>query len=556
MELSNIKVNKKKTGHILEGSPLYSHQFIKVLKFHEPGLAPVEDSSGAFHINVAGEAVYTERFQRTFGFYEGLAAVESLDGCFHITASGLAIYIKKYAWCGNFQEGFCPVRNKEGFFFHITTIGKPAYSEKYEYVGDFKDGIAVVCNLEGLSSHINGKGQLIHGQWFEQLDIYHKCFAQARDERGWCHIDMNGRPIYQKRFENLEPFYNGVAHCRGQSGSLYLMNESGDIIKTICEKKPNHMRKLSGEMVGFWKSEMLKLAIEFKIPDALPGTLDDIQSRIHIPKKNLMRVLRALEEVGIVSSKDNQWCLSQKGVLLAQTESSHMAAAALMWPKVQEQWKQLSHLLQKEKIQHHLSFKEQEINPETIKIYQNAIDGYAQTDFQNIGQMIDWREHEKVLALGRTAVTVLDTLLTDQKHLRGVLFNSDCLMNQFKIPQHLVGRLKQVFLNPEEKYPKVSVDAILLPRFLHYFPDEKAIQILKNIKSALSENGKLYIFEMLISKDSPSGGLLDINMLAESGGGLRTQKQWEVLLKACGFCISYIEKKLPHLHFIKGEVIA
>lgn len=57
--------------------PLYQHRFQTVLPFHSPGLAPVIDQTGAaFHINDHGEDAYSQRFSRTFGFYQNLAAVQ------------------------------------------------------------------------------------------------------------------------------------------------------------------------------------------------------------------------------------------------------------------------------------------------------------------------------------------------------------------------------------------------------------------------------------------------------------------------------------------------
>ncbi|CAF5152992.1 unnamed protein product, partial [Rotaria magnacalcarata] len=69
--------------------PLYKYRFKNVLPFHSPGLAPVLDQTGiAFHINEHGEHVYSQRFDRTFGFYEDLAVVQKANHWYHITAQG------------------------------------------------------------------------------------------------------------------------------------------------------------------------------------------------------------------------------------------------------------------------------------------------------------------------------------------------------------------------------------------------------------------------------------------------------------------------------------
>lgn len=55
------------------------------LKFHPPGLAAVEDESGWYHIDINENAIYSERYSRTFGYYDGSAAVTDFaNSCFHI----------------------------------------------------------------------------------------------------------------------------------------------------------------------------------------------------------------------------------------------------------------------------------------------------------------------------------------------------------------------------------------------------------------------------------------------------------------------------------------
>ena len=134
------KLTPHGTHHVnaANGGPLYPARFSRVEKFHEPGLAPVHDTSGAYHITPDGLAAYESRYIRTFGFYEGRAAVHSEDGWFHLPPDGSSLYGERYAWCGNFQENRCTVRLTSDGYFHIAVDGSPAYEERYRYAGDFK----------------------------------------------------------------------------------------------------------------------------------------------------------------------------------------------------------------------------------------------------------------------------------------------------------------------------------------------------------------------------------------------------------------------------------
>ena len=105
----HYRISSDGTYHVCDGRPAYAERFLEVLKFHAPGLAPVLDDSGAYHITPDGLPAYEARHLRTFGFYEGRAAVHSADGWSHVLPGGSHLYSERYAWCGNFQEGRCPV---------------------------------------------------------------------------------------------------------------------------------------------------------------------------------------------------------------------------------------------------------------------------------------------------------------------------------------------------------------------------------------------------------------------------------------------------------------
>jgi len=91
------------THHTLNNKPLYAARFQTVQKFHAPGLAPVQDDSGAYHIDITGNPVYPSRYLRTFGFYEDKAAVCEKNGWFHLLPDGTPLYKQRY-------EVFLPAR--------------------------------------------------------------------------------------------------------------------------------------------------------------------------------------------------------------------------------------------------------------------------------------------------------------------------------------------------------------------------------------------------------------------------------------------------------------
>ncbi|QFZ55361.1 methyltransferase [Oceanihabitans sp. IOP_32] len=233
MNWKDIQVSDDSTHFVFDGKPIFDKTFIEVLKFHSPGLAPVLDGSGAYHIDKSGKGLYQNRYSRTFGFYCNRASVIDNNLWFHINEKGNKVYSANYLWTGNYQENICTVRNADNQYFHIDLNGNRIYKQSYIYAGDYKDGIACVKSEDSLYRHIDNKGKFINDKSFIDLGIFHKNFATAKDKDGWFHIDKNGNELYKERYLTVEPFYNGFALVTTLENEKIIIDEKGLKILTV-----------------------------------------------------------------------------------------------------------------------------------------------------------------------------------------------------------------------------------------------------------------------------------------------------------------------------------
>lgn len=233
MNWKDIKVSTDNTYFLLDGKQIFNKIFVEVLKFHAPGLAPVMDNSGAYHIDINGNELYSKRYSRTFGFYCNRASVVENNQWFHINEKGEKVYKNMFLWTGNYQEDICTVRDQNNQYFHIDLYGTRFYTENYIYAGDYKDGIACVKSQDGFYRHINNKGEVINNKSFLDLGIFHKNFATAKDQQGWFHIDKSGNELYKNRYAMIEPFYNGHALVTKFDNSKQIINEKGQKVLEV-----------------------------------------------------------------------------------------------------------------------------------------------------------------------------------------------------------------------------------------------------------------------------------------------------------------------------------
>lgn len=543
----HILISADETHHLVDNIPLYEQRFLKVLKFHSPGLAPVLSQQGAYHIDLKGKANYEKRFVSTFGFYDNLAAVEDEMGWYHIHPDGTPAYTQRYSWCGNFQHKVCVVKNMQQEYFHIDSHGHSLYESKYQYAGDFRDDYAVVCRADGLSTHVDIRGRYLHNQWFEDLDVFHKGFARAKDKQGWVHINKFGVPLYSQRYAQIEPFYNGIARVETQRGGIVLINEQGLQVGIIRVEKWSIGDELSGKLVNFWSSQAIYVAVKLKVLQNLPSESVEISQKLNISADFVERLLRGLWEIGLVKKVSNLWSLNDAGSLLID---QFYGSAAVMWHDVNKlAWENLPTLLLERENIRHPSLKEACMNTDLLNTYHKALDGYAIKDFEKILHRVNWEAHNKIITCERTGLNLLKLLLSQYNHLKGIAVGHEnnlfCVEN---LLDSLTMKVCDITKNWEEK-----ADAVCLPRCLHYWPDDDAIMILKEAKKSLLFGGKIYIWEMLLEEDSPAGSLLDLNMLAETGGRLRSKIQWEKMFEKVGLKIARLENQLPYLTLIVLE---
>jgi len=539
-----LRVASCGTHHVDEhGQPAYSERFDEVLKFHAPGLAPVQRNGEAWHVGIDGTPAYRRRFLRTFGFYEELAAVIEPDGWHHIAANGEDAYDARHAWCGNFQQGRCPVRAHDGTYHHITADGSAAYPERWSYAGDYRDGIAVVQASDGHSTHIGLNGAMLHGAWFVDLDVFHKGFARARDADGWMHIDLHGRPIYRRRFHAVEPFYNGQARVERYDGALEVIDEGGETLVELRPARRSEFAALSADMVGFWRTQTIGAAVELGIIEALPATASEVADQCGLHADGTRRLLRALGELNVAVREGDLWTLTSRGAFLRADQPLTLADAALEYAeRFTSMWARLPDALrQNSGWQAPDVFGEVARDVPRCAGHHRMLRSYARHDYAEVCHALDLSGDEHVIdaagGLGVLAREIVDA----HAGAEVTVLERPEVVAMAPTATRVRWRGGDLF----EPWP-LQADAVVLARVLHDWDDSDALQILRHARAALSRGGRLYVVEMLVPDEGVAGALCDLHLLMATGGRERSAEHFRRLLSAAGFELT-AERRLPAL---------
>lgn len=534
-------ISNDRTYHLVDGNPMYRERFNEVLSFHSPGLAPVKKDGKWFHIDSHGIPIYGGRYDRAWGYYDGLAAVVRDGEYFHIDSGGKPTYREKYLWCGNFQNGLCSVQFKNSRYGHILPDGKRAYSESYSYAGDYRESYAVVQLDNGNSVHIDRNGRMLNGKEFLDLTPFHKGIASAKDSAGWFHVNMEGKPIYEERYESIEPFYNGQARAITKFGEIKIINEQGDTLSTIRGRLKTPLQMLSNKMVGFWMTELIFTSVKLGVFDQLPGTSDKISRGLNIETDKAERLLKALWELGLVIKNRNFWTLTEEGILLTKDSNFDMSSVIINWREIHMRpWGQLFESLKERNSDENLPiekgfFNSLAKNTEQLKIYQKAMDTYALHDYEVISKLINLKGNEIVADIGGGSGRLLWNLKKKYPDISGIVFDLKEVIAIIK-EQKMERGINYVAGDMFQPLP-FSPNVILLCRVLHDWNDKDVSIILKNVRTSLLEGGIVYMIEYTLKPEIPAGGMLDMNMLCCTGGRERTLEEIQILLKNAGLTL-------------------
>ena len=538
------KISSDETHHLIDGYPVYKNRFIHVLKFHHPGLAPVLDKTGAYHIDPIGQPIYSQRYTRTFGFYCGFAAINDKREWFHILSDGTPLYKNRYGWCGNFQENLCTVRDQSGTYFHIDIEGSRPYSQSYSYAGDFHDAVAVVQMEDGLHFHINPIGELLHPNGFLDLDVYHKGFARAKDSYGWFHINLSGCPVYQEKYAFIEPFYNGVSRVETKFGEILLIDEQGQVIKQIRAATQDAFHDVSGDLVSYWRLFTLKAAQDLNLFNELPGTISAIGHKIGLAPAMTEKILLALKEMHYVSQLKEEWKLTNTGEFLTSSHPYSIRDAQNLWMMEHySSWHKLPYSLKNGRCAFEKCFQEKWFDflakdPEKQELYHQALSQYAKRDYANLAAKIDFSTYHTIADIGGSEGTVLKMLISKNPHLTGHLIDLPTVIDQITLPKSLRKKIFLYSCDFFKTWPQLKVDVAILCRVIHDWPNDEALHILKRARALLKNtSSRLLVIENILDKETGNGALLNLNMLVMTGGQERTFHDFTHLFKKAGFSV-------------------
>jgi hypothetical protein len=341
----------------------------------------------------------------------------------------------------------------------------------------------------------------------------------------------------------VEPFYNSQARVERLDGGLEIIDEAGRMIQVLRAPTETPLQRLSGLMVGFWGTQVIRAASEFHIIDHLPGEVGGVAAKASLPQEAAYRLLRGLWELGLVERKEQLWMPTDEGALLHSQSPSGMADAAQNWGvEHSRSWDELGASLTTGESGFKRTYGRPFFdwiaeNPIQLQRYHRAMRGYAEHDYECLHEHLPLAGANHVIDAGGGSGALIANLLANRPDITGTLLDLPEVVALPSVARLSALGVRLVAADLFSPWP-CTADLVVLARVLHDWNDEMARSILRQARRALEPSGRVALVELVLSEVRPDGALLDLNMLAICGARERTLDAWTALAESAGFDIS------------------
>lgn len=310
--------------------------------------------------------------------------------------------------------------------------------------------------------------------------------------------------------------------------------------------------------MAFSRSRVVCAAARLGIADALGDevrNVDFLAGRCQADPDALYRLLRVLAAIGITEeTAPEHFRLTPFGKPLRKDAPDSIWPAVIFWADlIADDWSLLADCVRAGKPA--AQVRDPNIPsrwsqaPDAGSVFRAVMGTAPAEDYAPIARAWDFSRAKVVADLGGGGGSLLLAVLQLNPHLRGMLVDRpasiDAAKSRFAVDP-LSSRCELIVADLAQSVPG-GADVYILKHVLHGLRDPDAVNVLKNCRAAIPDNGVLLIIEFvlppLISHADPQleGHLMsDINMLAVTGGRERSEREWKRLLEAAGFVLTRV----------------
>jgi hypothetical protein len=320
-------------------------------------------------------------------------------------------------------------------------------------------------------------------------------------------------------------------------------------------------------IIGTWTSQAITVAVQLGVADALaagPLPIDELAARVGADTDALRRLLRALISRGIFRHRrDGRYELNPLAETLRFDAPVSMAWAARFYGS-QEQRERWTLLVDSVRTGNSVvpalrgkeSFDYLAEEPELAELFNRTMTTISELTTAPVVAGYDFSAYPTIVDVGGGHGHLLAAILAAAPASRGVLYDLPRVVANapnLLLEREVADRVRIAEGSFFDSVPR-GADAYVLKNIMHDWPDEKAVQILRNVRAAAGPRATVLLVELVIpnhDRDFP-GKWADLEMLLNLGGRERTAAEYRGLLSQAGFRMTRVVQTASPLSVVEA----
>ncbi len=319
---------------------------------------------------------------------------------------------------------------------------------------------------------------------------------------------------------------------------------------------------------GAMVSQAISVAAQLGVADIVkdePLPVDEIARQVQAHPEALYRLLRLLASLSIFEELDGRrFALTPMAdALRADAPNSMRGMAVLMGHPIH--WEDWAHLIDSvrtgdpalPKLRGMGAFEYLFANPEYGAVFFQGMGNLSAIETEPILGAYDFSAFGTIVDVGGGNGALLSRILQQSPASRGVLFDERAGMSGAEAVFAQAGVADRARIDAGGLFDPVTpgADAYLLKHIVHDWPEEQALQILRNVRQAAGDNGRLLLMEFVPPEGNAPhpGKLVDLWLMLLVGGRERTRAQYSELLSRAGFELEQVVPTASPLSIVEAR---
>lgn len=321
-------------------------------------------------------------------------------------------------------------------------------------------------------------------------------------------------------------------------------------------------------IIASWTAQAITVAAQLGVADALadgPQPIDELAARVGADADALRRLLRALISRGIFRRRhDGRYELNSLADTLRSDAPVSLACAARFYGsrEQRERWTLLVDAVRTGNsvvptLHGTHSFDYFAEQPELAELFNQTMTSISELTTAAVVAGYNFSRYSTIIDVGGGQGTLLAAILAAAPASRGVLYDLPRVVGNAPVAlgKHNVADRMSIAQGSFFDDVPGGGDVYLLKNIIHDWPDDMAVQILRNVRAASGPRATVLLVELVIpehDRDFP-GKWVDLEMLLNLAARERTASEYRDLLGRAGFRMTRVVRTASPLSLVEAK---